>query len=1325
VDAGEDVLDVEVAEGSSVKLSATEDDVVEDIVVEGSSKKLPLSVEEVAEDIVEDVMEDVAVVEGSSKKLPIPVDEVIAEEEVLDVVESLGSSKKLPLAAAEVVEDVEITEGEAEADVMEVVEEKKPRGPLAPPKPMSGKMPMEPPTPAKPKVNPKATALGPKKAAQTRIGNKAATPTMLAGTQEPDEILDTGLGAPKKPADAEEEIFDVTEAAPGTGLHGPPDEVDMLDEDILVEGASEIDIGKKGGPGAFASGVDMIAEALESGVDLDSSKTRPSKRPPSADVTLDEVDHGADSSAVDLGSDSSLTSTDDSNAVIDVSDEVLEEDAVEVTEGKVDSGKLWGEEEAVETVEDENVLLSGGVEEVVDDLLLAPSSKKKVEIVEEVTEESDIMEGDEELVVPKAKTKTKPTPAFEEVDEVPSVTEEDDEELVVPKSKTKAKVGKSKVAVEEEVEEDLLVAPKAKTKVKTSKVAITVGGDEEEEVGGLQVPPRKRGGGQVTPQPQYPPPKRRTFFAAVFGFLVALLGFLAFFVVAAAVAIWYFRPDLLQEVPASPTDLSENKMRWQAKPKPNLAQEAQDLRQKGKLSEALDKLDKLANTRELTAEELSARADILLDLYLKEKTASKEPLNKDDPQIKKALEDANKSNNLFAVKRIEYFRDLFEKMNAALEKEKAAIALGKVNNAKIDEINKQLEAAKLKEKDVDAVALLLKEKAELEKGGIGLAAQVKMLEKDKMDLMNMVKSLEKDKAGLATTVNDLNKEKDGLALALEKAKLAAQSPVVSYMGNVAQQLTGLGGGLTGVFKQRLDTNRLQAELALMNTKLALYETPEQRLDFWIAMLLNRDRKEKADLNIVSRYVDWVASKEANAKPETKAKALLALGLAQRNHDKFQEAKKTLTEAEIAATRANAKDVGLLAQETLNDLTNPEKHYLPLARRVFEGRRAELGLDTLDGFDRFIMLSPDPSYNRFEEALKVLEVGLAAMPDNAQLLIARAMLRLESTPTGKLPDEIRQDAEKVAKKNDKTAPDALYVLGRLEERLGRLDKAEEFYRQALMHPTLKGEPEERKDRYRLALTKVLQLPRSSPTGAEEKAAPKVDKTSSNTPTPNADQPQLVAAPLLKLLVLSLVCVQDPGDDLEDLLREKRFLESKKLAEELMNSKNPKTQGEGYMMMGKAFLEERKRSEAILFYAKGLELYNPGTKTSDLVKMLLEHPSFQQLDPRIQIDPLLAQRFFAKGVEYFGAREYAKAEKEFQLAVSYFDRDARYHYFLGMARYQQNTKAKREAAAFDFATGTRLEAANRPDSVRINASLERIQGPLRQVLSEYRQKNFAGN
>src|SRR5438552_18976984 len=78
-------------------------------------------------------------------------------------------------------------------------------------------------------------------------------------------------------------------------------------EELLAEGESDIDIGQKAGKSERPSGVDIIAEALESGVDLDRGKTRTppqaKKREQDSDVAYEDIlEDSAESSAVDLGS---------------------------------------------------------------------------------------------------------------------------------------------------------------------------------------------------------------------------------------------------------------------------------------------------------------------------------------------------------------------------------------------------------------------------------------------------------------------------------------------------------------------------------------------------------------------------------------------------------------------------------------------------------------------------------------------------------------------------------------------------------------------------------------------------------------------------------------------------------------------------------------------------------------------------------------------------------------------------------------------------------------------------------------------------------------
>ena len=62
------------------------------------------------------------------------------------------------------------------------------------------------------------------------------------------------------------------------------------------------------------------------------------------------------------------------------------------------------------------------------------------------------------------------------------------------------------------------------------------------------------------------------------------------------------------------------------------------------------------------------------------------------------------------------------------------------------------------------------------------------------------------------------------------------------------------------------------------------------------------------------------------------------------------------------------------------------------------------------------------------------------------------------------------------------------------------------------------------------------------------------------------------------------------------------------------------------------------------------------------------------------------------------------------------DARYHYFLGLARLAQN----KQEAYEDFEQGAKLEAQDRPSRVAVSVALERVQGPARQALNETRKR-----
>src|SRR5262249_41919428 len=99
-----------------------------------------------------------------------------------------------------------------------------------------------------------------------------------------------------------------------------------------------------------------------------------------------------------------------------------------------------------------------------------------------------------------------------------------------------------------------------------------------------------------------------------------------------------------------------------------------------------------------------------------------------------------------------------------------------------------------------------------------------------------------------------------------------------------------------------------------------------------------------------------------------------------------------------------------------------------------------------------------------------------------------------------------------------------------------------------------------------------------------------------------------------------------------------------------------------------------------------------------------------------NPAEAERHFATGVQHYFARRYAAAEKDLLQASRTHNQDARYLYFLGRARPAQN---RRDGAVEDSPRGPLLKAKNKPHRRVVSESLERIQGPAGQILTQARR------
>ena len=116
--------------------------------------------------------------------------------------------------------------------------------------------------------------------------------------------------------------------------------------------------------------------------------------------------------------------------------------------------------------------------------------------------------------------------------------------------------------------------------------------------------------------------------------------------------------------------------------------------------------------------------------------------------------------------------------------------------------------------------------------------------------------------------NDADKTKQ-LVESTKKARLAGQSPLGTSLGAMVNALGGLTKEPGSLFKKALDNAKLAADLKAAQFQLALTETPEHRLDTMIALLSERGYKDPKELKSFANYIEWTRSKESKASPESR------------------------------------------------------------------------------------------------------------------------------------------------------------------------------------------------------------------------------------------------------------------------------------------------------------------------------------------------------------------------------------------------------------------------------------------------------------------------
>jgi hypothetical protein len=582
--------------------------------------------------------------------------------------------------------------------------------------------------------------------------------------------------------------------------------------------------------------------------------------------------------------------------------------------------------------------------------------------------------------------------------------------------------------------------------------------------------------------------------------------------------------------------------------------------------------------------------------------------------------------------------------------------------------------------------------------------------KDAMAVADLTKKLEDQKKTADTTIADLNKMLTDQKKASDTALANAKAEMMREKTR-ADNLEMLVGRVRGelVQAQRLDKNadnakvidavkdtinaakasdpmgtirKLQGELNEAKAAMAERRTPAETLPLWLPALEDRSKAlgDKAFQDAERVLTD------PKATPAQKAQAKAVMGLVFRNEEKFADAKNSLEEAKKGA----GGDAALVARidAALKEVSDPAATYLA---RVESLR----------------------SKGDFDGAVAALTKTIDALPaeKRGELLAERSLLRLEAA-RAKAKEPLKsndplvglahQDAKAAAEAGAKAA--GFYAEGRVAEAVGNWPAAVAAYRAAVgAHEAVDAKG----SRYRVALARALLQAQGKPAAPPKE--PGADTTGRRPPDVRGEPGD--AAEARRALVLLMAVALQPAP-----LPPASVEEAQKLADEVLKQEAMKPGTVPFDVLAQAKAVKGLYTEALKTYAAGLKTKLPPEYADGLMQLIENHPTLKRPDSLKIASPLNAEQHYGAGLRWYYDRNYANAEKEFLEAVKNDALDARYHYFLGLSRLAQN----KPEAAEDFAQGARLEAQGRPPRGAVSASLERVQGPMRNALNEARSQ-----
>lgn len=467
----------------------------------------------------------------------------------------------------------------------------------------------------------------------------------------------------------------------------------------------------------------------------------------------------------------------------------------------------------------------------------------------------------------------------------------------------------------------------------------------------------------------------------------------------------------------------------------------------------------------------------------------------------------------------------------------------------------------------------------------------------------------------------------------------------------------------------------RGEIVQLSASLKQRLRPQEMLPLWL-LLLDENRGRTELIGLATKDVERVEM-DPRATPVQKGEAKVVRGLALRNAEKFGEAKTVLEAARGAvdkgewAARANA---------ALEEASHPTAYFAQQAQELYDRGRMEAAMAVLE---RALKILPAKEQGRLLAQRSVIELDAA-----------RSKAKKALTASDPLIDAARKDAAAAVKAG---LAEGHYAAGRIAEALGQVNAAIRNYRAAV---AAHGEQLDAEGaRYRMALARVLLQPRA--------ARPAGQPVSWRSPAryPSRHFEDMKSGILLVTLGLQtpLLPGEEPG-----------LQEAEKLADEVLKAPRGTVP---FNVLAQALAVKGRWSAALETYVEGIRPMLPRQYGNGLVYLLRNDPRLKRPDSLRTPNPFEAEKHFAAGLNFYFARAYANAEKEFLLTVENNSRDARFFYFLGLSRLAQGS---RRVVSADFETAAMLEHVNLPSPAEVSQSLERIQGPTRRFINEFRER-----